>query len=295
MLPRSPIRPAAVAEPNAPPLAEWPDGWLVLTSGPQSGADNMAMDLALLRRASETGRAVLRLYEWQHPTVSFGRNEPVAGMWDTEALHSAGYDVVRRPTGGRALLHEREVTWSVTLPLPRGVPWRQMYDAVNTRLVTALARLGVPAALLPDSDAKPQSPDGPLCFALPSAGEVMVFGRKLAGSAVWRADGGYLQHGSILLTDRQHTLSSFRRDRLAEPSRTSPASPRAVHERSAGLDDFLPDTPPAEMAQRVRDALRKVWQHDARDIQPLEPSAEDIVALDLAHAELASQRWLWRR
>src|SRR5271154_4919364 len=99
----------------------------------------MALDHALLARAARTGECVLRVYSWRSPTVSFGRHQRTAGGYDH--LHLAA---VRRPTGGRAVLHDREATYSVTAPVTR--PLRATYARINRLLLDALHRLGVDAA-----------------------------------------------------------------------------------------------------------------------------------------------------
>ncbi len=186
--------------------AVMPARWRRLRSGPLNGLRNMAIDAALLDRAAQTGEGVWRCYAWERPTVSFGRNEAIVGRVTTDSLASAGLDAVRRPTGGRALLHAREVTYSVTLPLTADIPWRVPYALVNAVLLDALRALGVHASLVTAADAVAVAPDGPVCFERPAAGEIAVHGAKLVGSAVWRERGAYLQHGSILLHDDQALL-----------------------------------------------------------------------------------------
>src|SRR5215207_3150452 len=90
--------------------------WRLLLSPPLGGPENMALDEALMARARRTGETVLRVYGWSRPTLSLGRNQRAAGLFDERALAERGVGVVRRPTGGRSLLHHREVTYSVTAP-----------------------------------------------------------------------------------------------------------------------------------------------------------------------------------
>jgi len=244
----------------------------------------MAIDLALLHAAASRGQAVLRTYGWRRPTVSFGRNEPVRGAWDVAALHAAGFDVVRRPTGGRALLHDHEVTYSVTMPWPADRAWREAYDAVNQRLLQALLMLGVPARLQASDAAPSLAPDGPICFAAPSAGEIVVDAGKVAGSAVWRTSGGYLQHGSILLHDDQTQLSAYRlKATRVDPSFAAPVS------------DWLGDEDDAGRSARVVAALRTAWSCRPCDNDALPSSAIDERALHESRAMFLSSDWLWRR
>jgi lipoyl(octanoyl) transferase len=157
----------------------------------------MAVDVALARSLAPD-EGVLRLYRWSRPTLSFGRHQPAHGRYDPFAARGLGVDVVRRPTGGREVLHDRELTYSVALPLRHLSGVRESYRILNTALVDALRSLGVAAELAKPVERTPGPGAGP-CFAAPAAGEVVVGGRKLAGSAQLRIGGVILQHGSILL------------------------------------------------------------------------------------------------
>ena len=151
------------------------------------------MDHALMRRAGRTGECVIRVYRWARPTLSFGRNEP--------AFSRPGLDIVRRPTGGRMILHHRELTYSFTLPAadrPRAI-----YGQLNQILAATLERLGVPVTIATEGAPTTTGP----CFAAPSPGELIYEGRKIAGSAQWRENGVVLQHGSILVDNDQEGLS----------------------------------------------------------------------------------------
>src|ERR1700681_3749079 len=117
--------------------------WRLLIAAPRSGAENMARDTALQARAARTGETVFSIYSWSQPTLSFGRNQPASGLYDVVKIGGAGIDVVRRPTGGRAILHHREVTYSVTAPLNGAAPLRETYSRINRILQTGLSRLGV--------------------------------------------------------------------------------------------------------------------------------------------------------
>src|SRR5215207_930480 len=118
--------------------------WRLLISPPLDGPENMALDEALMTRARRTGETVLRVYDWSTPTLSLGRNQRAAGLFDERALAERGVGVVRRPTGGRSLLHHREVTYSVTAPCLGDEPLLAAYERINALLMNALATLGVP-------------------------------------------------------------------------------------------------------------------------------------------------------
>jgi len=183
-----------------------PSTWDLLHTAAAAGVTNMAVDAALLDLARRSKRGVWRQYAWERPTVSFGRNEQVTGRYSAASLDEVALERVRRPTGGRALLHWREITYAVAFPLGDDVSWRVPYAEINTVLLAALRELGVAAELAPERRHIVRL-DGPVCFAAPAAGEITVAGRKLVGSAVWRERGAYLQHGSILLADDQGLLA----------------------------------------------------------------------------------------
>lgn len=167
------------------------------------GAENMAIDQALLEEADRSGRTVLRLYRWDPPCLSFGRNEPALVRYDRAAIARLGLDVVRRPTGGRAVWHEQEVTYAVAAPLALFGSLRKSYHWIHERLVTALRSLGVAAAIAPDHRPVRPADRSTACFAAAVGGEVLAASRKVIGSAQLRQGTAFLQHGSILLDGSQ--------------------------------------------------------------------------------------------
>lgn len=215
-----PRQAAAAPEPPLAALAAAAFRWSFVVTPAGSGAANMALDHALLRRAAASEEAVLRLYTWSRPTLSLGRHQTAASSYDRPAIRAAGLDAVRRPTGGRAVLHDHEVTYSVTAPTTtrsdrkpgeRRQESGALYRAVNALLVDGLRHLGADAAMAAPSpsDRANAALDASPCFDTAVEGEVIARGRKLVGSAQWRENGGVLQHGSILLADDQHRLAAF--------------------------------------------------------------------------------------
>lgn len=157
----------------------------------------MEADVALLEDTVRLGNASLRLYRWNPPTLSVGRNQPLEG------LATDGIAVVRRPTGGQAVWHEHEVTYAVAAPIDVFGSLRTAYCEIHTRLAAALRELGVNAVLAPTRQAVRPSARPGSCFASPAGGEILVDGRKLVGSAQVRRGDAFLQHGSILLDGSQ--------------------------------------------------------------------------------------------
>ena len=181
--------------------------WRLLDSGPNIGAYNMAVDEELLARA-QAGETtpMLRLYSWDPPTVSIGRFQKIGTAVDVEACRRRGIDIVRRVTGGRAVLHNQELTYSIIArtddPLfPTNV--HGTYKIIAAGLLQGLRNLGIPAEMVSRSSrhaalVKKDTKD-PACFSSPSWYEILVHGRKIIGSAQRRLSGAFLQHGSILI------------------------------------------------------------------------------------------------
>jgi len=182
--------------------------WRIVVTPAALGAENMALDEALMERARTCGESVARVYAWSRPTISLGRNQTAKDRYDLDRIRALDLDVVRRPTGGRAILHHREITYSVTAPAGETNGLGESYKNINAFLLDALARLGVAAAIA-EPIRRSAPPSMSPCFNEPSAGELTFDGRKLAGSAQWRADGALLQHGSILIADDQSILSTL--------------------------------------------------------------------------------------
>jgi lipoate-protein ligase A len=239
----------------------------------------MATDHVLMDRARVTGEWVLRLYSWVRPTLSLGRNQPARGLYDMAAVHRHGVEIVRRPTGGRAILHHREVTYSVTGPARTAGSLSESYARVNRLLVDGLRRLGVDAALA-DSEGATPVPSAKPCFDLPSAGELVSGGRKLVGSAQWRERDALLQHGSILIDDDQPLVSAL----LCRPTMPppEPATLRGLLGRAPTLDE-------------VAAAFRAALAESGCDVAPLpEPDEEMRNAIASAATRYADDAWTWR-
>jgi len=175
---------------------------VIIEAEPRSGAANMALDQAIAAAcAAGDSPPTLRFYRWQPPAVSLGRHQAVAEI-DVAAVTERGYELVRRSTGGRAILHTDELTYSVAAPLdePRvkgGV--MDAYLRLSNALVAGLQALGVAADKAP-GDVRTGPDVSAACFEVPSAYEITVGGRKLLGSAQSRRARYVLQHGSLPLT-----------------------------------------------------------------------------------------------
>jgi lipoate-protein ligase A len=168
------------------------------------GPGQMALDEALLDSVGATPEsAVVRTYGWMRPTLSLGYFQPAALADDPRW---AGLELVRRPTGGGALLHHHEITYAVIIPASHRLARRgpDLYRAAHEAIAGVLAELGVPASRRGEPGSGPQSdlletPKPFLCFADRDAQDLVWLGHKLVGSAQRRRAGGLLQHGSLLL------------------------------------------------------------------------------------------------
>ncbi|MDE2881013.1 MAG: hypothetical protein OXP70_04115 [Acidobacteriota bacterium] len=214
---------------------------------PADGWTNMRRDQALLTEAAAGAPPALRLYRWSRPTLTLGHRQTARDTTDPEALATSGVPWVRRPTGGRALLHlPDELTYAFAAPRGWAPGVRAAYLQVMGSIWRALSRFvrldPPPAGALPRDTASPRLP----CHAVATGHEITARGRKLvAGAQRWRR-GAFLQHGSIPWTvDRALTnsLAGLPADSpvdaigLAElPSLDAPDTPPSVQEVAAALD-----------------------------------------------------------
>jgi lipoate-protein ligase A len=164
-----------------------------------SGAWNMAVDESLLLAAAEKGLCTLRFYGWEEPTLSLGYFQDYADR----AMHAASgrCPCVRRASGGGAILHDREITYSFAVP--PSLLWAKkhltLYEAFHAALIEVLAAQSFPASLCPPVGSQRSQPQPFLCFERRAAGDVLMGEIKIAGSAQRRFEGAVVQHGSILL------------------------------------------------------------------------------------------------
>jgi lipoate-protein ligase A len=247
-----------------------------------SGAFNMALDEALMDSVREGGRAVLRFYRWEPACLSLGRNQPAAGLYDREEIARRGLDVVRRPTGGRAVLHDRELTYAVVMEERALGTLRQAYAAINRALCAAVRDLAVPAVLQPRLASRAPAPSLAPCFRDPAEGEVVVGGRKLVGSAQYRQRGVLLQHGSLLLENDQGLLAGLRS-----------GPPQPPEDEPAVLADYRRPLPSwAELTAAVAAA----WSRELpASLAPEDPSPGELARAAELLDKYAGVAWTWHR
>ena len=164
-----------------------------LETGFNTPAMNMAIDEALL----SSPLPVLRFYRWKPPGLSLGNAQAVKGVIDVEFCASEGIGIVRRITGGNAVLHDRELTYSFIVDeslVPASI--QESYKYISSGILRALSLLGLDATM---NNAVENGEKSAVCFQEPSWYEILVNGKKLVGSAQKRTQGKVLQHGAVLL------------------------------------------------------------------------------------------------
>lgn len=232
-------------------------------------------------RARETGEAIFSVYAWAKPTLSLGRNQVAKDKYDLDAISHAGVDIVRRPTGGRALLHHREVTYSVTALATDDVSLHDSYERINRILIDGLRRIGVDVRES-HSDVRTPQPGELPCFAEPAEGELITSQGKLVGSAQVRENGALLQHGSILIEDDQGRISDFLLSKQRDLNPPRAATLTAALGRAPTFD---------EVAASLFEAVRDLEDPDAAVLDERETAAATARLLDKYQNGL----WTWRR
>lgn len=244
--------------------------WRVIEHPPAKGAWNMAVDEAILESVySGDSMPTLRLYAWQPACLSLGLAQPFEEV-DLQTLIKNGWDIVRRPTGGRAILHVDELTYAVIAPEtePRvagGV--LKSYLSLSSALLEALRLIGLnPEANQEDSNATSDKPN-PVCFEVPSNYEITVNGRKLIGSAQARRKEGVLQHGALPLHgDLTRIIQAlrFEDNQAAQKAQTRLLAHATTVERELGV---------APSFTEVKEAFKDAFQRTLNlDLQPGELS-----------------------
>ena len=202
--------------------------WRVIEDGPKDGESNMAIDRAILASCA-LGKTLptLRLYSWEQPTLTIGYAQDFSKEIDVNRCRKLGIQIVRRPTGGRALLHNHEVTYSLTAPIPHSQFPPSLFGAykvVARALLEGLREIGVCDAVLASGDKSDKGRHffhSPSCLSSTNHLEIEVQGAKLVGSAQRRTKGAFLQHGSILLDcDRALSNSLFKHSTDDDRSRS---------------------------------------------------------------------------
>jgi lipoate-protein ligase A len=261
-----------------------------IDTGIQDAALNMAIDEAvLLRHLQGQAPPTLRVFRWSQPAISLGRFQQVEREILLDRCEQQGIALVRRPTGGRAVYHRDEFTYSFVSSKAYGIPAGIVaaYAHLAEGLIAALALLGVPAEL---SEGRVSKQPSAACFASSTQADLTSGGFKLIGSAqVWKED-ALLQQGSLPLDDRSaefYSLLSF----PDEEARNSALE--RYREMTTPLHTFTPAITWESVAQSFRAGFATALQ---ADIQPGSLTAEEwALARELAHEKYSKLTWLAER
>ena len=187
--------------------------WQYLNTGENTGSFNMDFDLRLVREASPD-HITLRLYRWKPYCISLGANQDISEI-SKEKVASDGIDIVKRPTGGRAILHSEELTYSVVMALTSGISPRGVYQQINSALIEGLK---IYDDGLADLELEGVQPDllsfykqnlSAACFGVPAKSEIKYWGKKAIGSAQRKIGNVLLQHGSIMCGNYHVNLAGY--------------------------------------------------------------------------------------
>lgn len=260
--------------------------WRLLRNGGEVGEWNMALDEALWRSFPMVGRPSLRIYRWNAPTLSIGYSQSVEEL-DLGECGRRGIAVVRRPTGGRAVLHDLEVTYSLVHSTEKMGSIKDSHLRVSQALRSGLRRLGL-AAELAKREQSSQNPTA-ACFEAPSSFELAVAGKKIAGSAQVRNHLSLLEHGSIPLELHPQRLAAVLRPR----GLSSKELLRLLWERARGLREFIPELRAEEIEQAIIAGFEEQFRVELVEDSPKEGELQ--LAEDLWEWKYGDPSWNFRR
>jgi len=276
--------------------------WRFLDTGARDAASNMAIDEALLL-THETGATppTLRVYAWERPALSLGYAQNTAREVNLTACRQHGVEIVRRPTGGRAVLHDQEVTYSLILP----TTWwhgtdtlTEHYQRIGLALTAALQQLGLPVHF-ERAHRRPLASRlqaSPACFSALARYEISVAGKKIVGSAQKRLHNALLQHGSIPLEiDRARLFQCLR-----TPTEQQTDLIQAAYTTMTAINEIAPfPLPLPTIHQALREGLAASF--GIGFIPATLQAAEQRLAAELRATKYATHTWnfvgatAWRR
>lgn len=263
--------------------------WRIIDSGPCDAAFTMALDEAIaIKVRQEHSPPTLRTYGWSRRSVSLGYFQRSADL-DIGHCRENEIDIVRRPTGGRAVLHGDEITYSFSVQTKTGCfssGLLDSYERISSALMSALSILGLSPRSATNRErtkSENRNTHSPLCFQSVSFGEISINGMKVIGSAQKRWGEGLLQQGSIPLTiDEDEVFKIFQRKTLGMERGTF-----------FGLKQIMPDLSEEALKSALRTAFEKTF-HVALECSV--PTREELsLALDLAARKYRADAWTFRR
>lgn len=273
-------------------MVEKKETWSILRTEPLDAAVNMAIDEALLRWHSEGKiKPTLRFYQWKTPSLSVGYFQKVSSSIDVDKLNEAKGQLVRRLTGGSAVLHDKELTYSIVVSerhpkIPKTV--QEAYYVLAQGIVLGYRYLQVDASL---QQQQPRDERSPVCFETPALYELVVGGKKISGNAQTRKKGVLLQHGSIPFqfdVDFLFSLFSFPNERVRQRKIAQ------FKEKAVALEDLLGRSVQYEEVEEA--FYRGFTEALGINTEPLELSTEDWNEIHhLAETKYRSPAWTYHR
>ncbi|CAD7359670.1 MULTISPECIES: lipoate--protein ligase family protein [Staphylococcus] len=272
--------------------------WHFINTGSHDPYYNMALDEALLNFVSRGEiDPVIRFYTWNPPTLSIGYFQRLSKEIDINKVKEKGYGLVRRQTGGRGVLHDKELTYSVIVPeshpdMPKTVT--EAYRVISEGLLEGFKSLGFDAYFaVPRSKEereKLKQPRSSVCFDAPSWYELVVEGKKIAGSAQTRQKGVILQHGSILQDvdiDDLFDMFIFKNDRLKAKMK------EAFVEKAVAINDLSNShVSLTEMEVAFKEGFKKALDLEYQPLELTEAQQEEVKALE---EKYRSEAFLYRK
>ena len=272
--------------------------WNFIKTGSHDPYYNMAMDEALLNFVSRGEiDPVIRFYTWNPATLSVGYFQRLTKEIDIEKVKEKGFGLVRRQTGGRGVLHDKELTYSVIVPeshpnMPSTVT--EAYRVISEGLLEGFKLLGFEAYFaIPRSKEereKLKQPRSAVCFDAPSWYELVVEGRKIAGSAQTRQKGVILQHGSLLQdvdVDELFDMFTFKNDRLKEKMK------KAFVDKAVAINDISDrHITLEEMEQAFEEGFKKGL---GLEFKPLTLTEEQLAEVKELEEKYRSDEWLYKK
>jgi lipoate-protein ligase A len=259
---------------------------LLIEPAPLPGPWNMAVDEVLFRRVESASLTYLRFYQWDRPTASLGYSQVAAKVIDTDFCRRRGVGIVRRITGGKLVLHDREVTYAVASSDASifTETLRDSYRLISRALLEGLVLMGLSPRMAETSP--PGYVRGTMpCFALPARDEIEIGGKKIVGSAQKRAGAAFLQHGSIPLEKDDDLLAAV----------SAPAA-GAVPAGEAGMTSLAEALGrPVDFAWAVDRFCRGFSEAFGVEFEPFELGPEDREAVSALRASrYATDAWTFR-
>ena len=260
--------------------------WRLIDSGPCGASLNMSVDEAIADAVRKGSSApTLRLYQWDRPSISLGCFQRASDI-DTVYCDANGIPVVRRPTGGRAILHDKELTYSFSARTDRGPFAKGLLDSyrrISSAFNLAFCKAGIHAEPKTKREKGRVLAGSPLCFQSSSFGEILAGGKKVVGSAQKRWEDGLLQQGSIPYSLNEKDICGAFGLNKAE----------GLRECMTGVKDLVPGLDESEFKDMIKTSFEETF---GISLVPCPLSQDEAaLALDLQREKYLQQEWTLRR